>query len=163
MADSPRSSEDGQVFGLSKRAVFGALSLVGVLILLGVGIAIGRGPVPELRETAREAELAEAAAADRAESLESRLHGEQALTLLYRALLDVDARNFGIANERVRSSTTRLEQVDPVLLGMDPEDLESIRAELATFDIRVAEDLAAQRARLTAVAERLNQILGEAR
>lgn len=162
MTVSPRS-DSGQVFGLSRRAVLGALGLVGILILLGVGIAIGRGPVPELRESARAAQLAEAAALERAEVLESRLEGEQALTLLYRALLDVDSRNFGIANERVRSSAGRLAQVDPVILGLDPEELEAIREDLFTFDIRVAEDLAAQRSRLTAVAERLNHILGEAR
>lgn len=148
---------------MSKRAVFGALGLVGILVLLGVGIAIGRGPVPELRESAREARLAEAAALERAGSLENRLQGEQALTLLYRALLDVDARNFGTANERVRTSAVRLGEMDPAALDLDPEELETIRADLSTFDIRVAEDLAVQRDRLTALAERLNNLLGETR
>lgn len=162
MAD-PSGSDRAEVFGLSKRAVLGALGLVAVLVLLGVGIAIGRGPVPELRETAREALSAEAAAVDRAETLESRLHGEEALTLLYRALLDVDARNFGIANDRVRTAAERLGAVDVARLGADPEELEAIRDELSTFDIRVAEDLAGQRSRLMTLAERLNRLLGEAR
>ncbi len=162
MADTSGSNR-AEVFGLSRRAVLGALGLVAVFILLGVGIAIGRGPVPELRETAREARTAEAAAVDRAETLESRLHGEEALTLLYRALLDVDARNFGIANDRVRTAAERLGAVDVARLGADPEELEAIRDELSTFDIRVAEDLAGQRSRLMTLAERLNRLLGEAR
>lgn len=163
MTGSSGSDDRAEVFGLSKRAVLGALGLVGVFILLGVGIAIGRGPVAELREDVREAQAAEAVALERAQTLESRLHGEEALTLLYRALLDVDSRNFGIANDRVRAAVQRLEGVDAALLGADPEELDSIRAELAPFDIRVAEDLAGQRSQLTALADRLNRLLGETR
>jgi hypothetical protein len=92
--------------------------------------------------------------------LEARLQANRALTLVYESMLDVDARNFGTANERLDEAATVLAGIDPDAIGAAAEELEIIRQELATLDVRVAGDLAQQRVVLTGLAQRLGQVLG---
>jgi len=152
-----------QVFGLPRWAVLGVLALVGLVIVFLAGVVVGRAPAPELRERAEAAELSESQAMDRIQALEGRLHGEQALTLLYRALIDLDARNFGTANERIDAAVDHLGQVDAAAMGVEAEAFEVLRERLRELDIRVAADMAEQRNTLTGLAQELNALLGEGR
>jgi hypothetical protein len=159
--DSASSSK--QVFGLPRWAVLGGLALVALTVVFLAGVVVGRAPAPELRERAEAAELAESQALDQVQALEGRLHGEQALTLLYRGLIDLDARNFGTANERIDAAVNHLGQVDAAAMGADARDFEALRERLGELDIRVAADMAEQRNILTGLAQELNALLGEGR
>ncbi|HEX6228769.1 MAG TPA: hypothetical protein VFZ41_04810, partial [Solirubrobacterales bacterium] len=93
--------------------------------------------------------------------LEARLNAYQGLALLHRTILDLDARNFGTANQRLDAAAATLTRVDEDRL--DPgvaRELQAVREELAALDLRVAEDLAGQRATLAGLAERLDGALG---
>ncbi len=161
---SPDSSPSPkQVFGLPRWAVLGGLILVVLVVVFLAGVVVGRAPAPELRERAESAELAESQALERVQALEGRLHGEQALTLLYRGLIDLDARNFGTANERIDAAVNHLGQVDAAAMGADARDFEALRERLGELDIRVAADMAEQRNILTGLAQELNALLGEGR
>lgn len=143
--------------------VLGVLVLVGLVVIFLAGVVVGRAPMPELRERAEAAELSEAQAVERVEALEGHLHGEQALTLLYRGLIDLDARNFGTANERINAAADHLRQVNPTAMGADAAAFDALRARLGELDVRVAANMEEQRTILTELARELNLLLGEGR
>ena len=158
------SSSDGRsaspgLFGLPRPVVWvGGLVLL-ALIFFGVGWMVGAGPIDDLSHDVEQAEARAEASASLAEGLEARLNAHRALSLLYRTMLDVDARNFGTANERLDEAAAALAQVDPNAIGPAGTELEDLRRELGELDIRVAEDLAEQRGVLADLARRLAVIL----
>ncbi len=95
-----------------------------------------------------------------AERLRSEVSAQQALAWLYQTMLVVDARNFGIANEHLEQVEGALDRTQPELLGIDAEAFRSVQADIAAMDVRVAEDLAGQRATLAALAQRLSDLIG---
>jgi hypothetical protein len=133
-----------------------------VLLLLAFvgGFIVGNRPVGELNQRVATAEATARESVDRVAELEARVHAFRALSLLYMTLVDVDDRNFGIANTRLDQSVSALDQVDPGRIDVDTGELEAIRSELADLDIRVAADLADQRDTLAELARRLAEVLG---
>ncbi|TVP44810.1 MAG: hypothetical protein EA350_10785 [Gemmatimonadales bacterium] len=146
--------------GMPRSAIWGAAALVIVLILLGVGYSLGNRPVADLRERSGQAETRAEASEARVGELEARLEANRSLTLLYRTMLDVDARNFGTANQRLDEAAAALDRVDPDAIGAAADEVEALREELRGLDIRVAEDLAGQRSRVADLARRLAAALG---
>ncbi len=140
-------------FGLPRFVFWGGSVLVFFLVSFAVGFAVGARPVGDLTQRVEQTEA-------RAAAIEARLHAHEALSLLYRTLLDVDARNFGIANERLDAATAALGRVNPEALGTDAAELDALLMELAALDVRVAADLAGQRGMLSGLAQRLAEILG---
>ena len=114
----------------------------------------------DLNQRIAGAETAARESADRAAELEARVHAFRALSLLYMTVVDVDARNFGIANTRLDETVSALDRIDPERIDIDTAELEAIRRDLAELDIRVAADLAAQRGALAELARRLAELLG---
>ena len=162
-SSSASSTSSNQIFGLPRWAALGGLALASLVVVFLAGVVVGRAPTPELRDRAEAAELSEAQAVEQIQALEGRLHGEQALTLLYRGLIDLDARNFGTANERIDAAANHLRQVNATAMGADAAAFDALRARLGELDIRVAADMAEQRAILTELARELNTLLGEGR
>lgn len=124
-----------------------ALLLVVAVVFYFVGRAQGRGPVPVLEQRAAEAEAGVAAVHDRARLAE-------ALALTYRTTLDLDARNFGIANEHLHAAAAALDG----LSGVDGTAVDELRRRMAETDLAVAADLAAQRAQVLAFAEEIETL-----
>lgn len=146
--------------GMPRSAIWGAAALVIVLVLLGVGYALGNRPVADLRERAGQAEMRAESGDARVAELEARLEANRALALLYRTMLDVDARNFGTANQRLDEAAAALDRVDRDAIGGAADEVEALREEMRALDIRVAEDLSGQRSRVEDMARRLAAALG---
>jgi hypothetical protein len=108
--------------------------------------------VGELRERAAMAEA-------RAAAVESRTHAFEALSLLYRTAIDLEARNFGVANDRLEAAATALGRADRATLGADLGDL---RERMAGTNLVVAEDLSTQRTMVLGFARELNEALDRA-
>jgi hypothetical protein len=83
----------------------------------------------------------------------------QARIALYRSLVDLDQRNFGLANTRVREAAAALAALDPAALGIDTARLDTVRQEVAATNIDVALNLEEQRNRLLGIAAQLDQLL----
>ena len=144
---------------------------VGLVLAYGIGLyqrsqALDRQSADfSARLAAKDAELAEAAAkASQTDALlaaeRSRLALSQARAGLYQALNDLDARNFGIANDRLRESARLLGTVDAAALGGDPAQLSAIAGDLGRLDLLVAADLQAQRMSVLELAARLEALAG---
>lgn len=147
------------LFGLPRPMAWGGAVLLLALVVFGVGWMMGARPIDELTRNVEEAGARAEANALLAEGLEARLHAHQALSLLYRTILDMDARNFGTANQRLDEAAAMLAQVDPNAIGPAATELEELRRELGELDLRVAEDLAEQRSILAELARRLAAVL----
>jgi hypothetical protein len=152
-------SASPRLFGLPRPVAWGGGLLLLVLIVFGVGWMMGARPIDSLSRDVAQAEARAEANVLLAESLEARLDAHRALSLLYRTMLDVDARNFGTANQRLDEAAAALAQVDPDAIGPAGTDLEDLRRQLGELDIRVAEDLAEQRSVLAELARRLAVLL----
>ena len=109
---------------------------------------------------------AKATCSQRLESLGQRLSAAEAANRLlqariaiYRCLTDLDQRNFGIANTRVREAAVALAAIDPARLGIDATHLDTIRRAVSETNIAVTLDLEEQRNRLLGIAVQLDQLL----
>lgn len=147
-------------FGLPRVVFWGGSLLLLLLVALGVGFVLGTQRVDEVTQRLEQAEARAGESEARTAALEARLHAHEALALLYGTLLDVDARNFGIANERLDAATAALRRVNPEAFGAGAEELDVLLGELAALNVRVAADLAGQRATLSRLAQRLAEALG---
>jgi hypothetical protein len=143
----PAAPADPRAGRLRQGLVALAVVLVAALVFFFVGRMQGRAPVPALEARAAAAEAQLAAVQDRA-----RLN--EALALTYRAALDLDARNFGLANERLRAAARALDGLSVV----DGTEVDELRRALAAHDVTVAADLAAQRARVLEFAAQIEAL-----
>lgn len=152
------SSSSGP-FGLPPLVVWGGGLVILALVSFGAGFLVGAGPIDDLSQRMAAVEDRAQESESRAEELEGRLHAHRSLSLVYWAMLDMDDRNFGTANEHLEQAADALAQANPEALGSTPAELESIRRELEETDVRVAADLAEQRDRLSELARRLATLL----
>lgn len=139
-----------------------------VVIVLGAGLYFAgrwqeRGNAEAAREV-MEARLREVMdERDRAQAdlaaVQARLRLVQARALLFEAALDLERRNFGIANERLDAVTAQLERVRGGSGVADSAALGVLQREVAGMDLRVAENLAEQRSRVLDLAARLDALL----
>jgi len=146
-------------FGLPPFVVWGGGLLLLFLVAFGAGFIVGAQPIGDLSERLEQVETRAQETEARATGLEARLNAHRALSLLYRTMLDVDARNFGTANERLDEAASALAAVDRNAMGPAGEDLDALERELTGLDIRVAADLAQQRDVLSELARRLASVL----
>jgi len=159
-ADMTPETQPPASSGIPRSAIWGGTALVIVLVLLGLGYALGNRPVADLRELADQAETRAEAGDALVAAMEARLEANRALALLYRTMLDVDARNFGTANQRLDEAAAALDRVDRDAIGEAADEVEALRDEMRALDIRVAEDLSGQRSRVEDMARRLAAALG---
>jgi len=155
----PQTSSS-KIVGLPRPAALGGGLLLLLIAVFVVGYVVGHRPVGALNQQVEQVDADLEQSRARIGQLEARLQANRALTLVYESMLDVDARNFGTANERLDEAATVLAGIDPDAIGPAAEELEILRQELATLDVRVAGDLAQQRVVLTGLAQRLGQVLG---
>ena len=156
---SPSDSRSGPA-GLPRWAAWGIGILALFIVAFGVGYMSGNAPVGDLGERVSQMEVEVDDAETEAERLRSEVSAQQAVSLLYQTMLAVDARNFGIANDRLEQVEGALGRTRPELLGIDAEAFRSVHADIAAMDVRVAEDLAGQRSVLAALGQRLSDLIG---
>ncbi len=137
--------------------------LVAVVIVFAIGWWTGRAG-PQTRVGELTAELAavqaraETAEAENARAL-ARIGLLQTQLQLMQAAIELDQRNFGIANRQVVAAREALAGVDIDVLGLDAEQVQALKAALADTDLTVATDLAAQRQVLVELIARVQALL----
>ena len=83
----------------------------------------------------------------------------RARALLFETALDLERRNFGTANSRLDQVSEHLASLDG---QVDPPRIDSLRAQISRMDLRVASDLAGQRAAVLGLAARLDTLIAAA-
>ena len=143
-------------------AIFAAAGILLAAMFYGVGRWQERGRAEAAREewVAKTASLEQELARNR-EALgaaESRIALLRARALLFEAALELERRNFGTANERLNAAAARLDALRGGATGVDAAALEQVREQLRAMDLRVASNLAGQRARVLEFASRLAEL-----
>ncbi|MEX2472017.1 MAG: hypothetical protein WEA34_07555 [Gemmatimonadota bacterium] len=159
-ADTSHSDSPSGPGGLPRWAAWGIGILALFIVAFGVGYMAGGAPVGDLNDRVGQLEGQVADAETDAERARSEASAQHALSLLYQTMLAVDARNFGIANDRLEQVEGALGRTQPELLGIDADAFRSIQSDIAALDVRVAEDLAGQRTVLAALGQRLSDLIG---
>jgi hypothetical protein len=85
----------------------------------------------------------------------------KARTALYQTAIDLDQRNFGLANAHLRETDDPLARLDASSLGINKASLDELRKEIAATDIQVAIDLAVQRAKIIQFGYRLDSLISK--
>ncbi|HZF99032.1 MAG TPA: hypothetical protein VEY92_12480 [Pseudoxanthomonas sp.] len=91
----------------------------------------------------------------------NRNHLLRARTQLYRAAADLDQRNFGNANDRLRAASAALGEVAADAGDPAAGDIAKLRSAVGATDINVAINLEAQRERILGFARQLDALSGE--
>lgn len=153
------SDASPRTFGLPRPVVMGGGVLVLLIVAFVVGYVVGNRPVGDLVQQVERLETDLQQNQLLMEQVEVRLDAHRALALVYESMLDVDARNFGTANDRLVRAADILAGIDAEAIGPPAGDLAVIEEEIRGLDIRVAEDLAGQRDNLAELARRFARVL----
>ncbi|GEM_PF-3896885 len=78
---------------------------------------------------------------------------------LYRALIEMDNRNFGTANAYVRDAESLLRRVNPREVGLDEAKFQALQSAVEETRVIVAQDVANQRARILDLIQQLGSLI----
>lgn len=139
--------------------------IVAAIVLFAIGWWRG-GAAPKAQvqqltaqvEASREA--SEAAQRERDEARATIILREAQLAML-EANMELDRRNFGIANDHIERAGRRLAEVDASALSLSEQRLERLREDIAATNLNLATDLAEQRAHLNRLAAAINDLATE--
>lgn len=144
-----------------KPILIGVVSaLILAAILYGVGLRQGRAQLDAQKASydSQVQTLQSQVATARAELASARNATRliEARTGFYRTALDLERRNFGIANTRLRESAATLALVKDA--GLDAARLSALQKQVAATSINVATDLEAQRRQVLEFAAELEAL-----
>lgn len=136
--------------------------VVVVIVLLALawwqGGAAPRAEVTQLNTELVQTHDAQARAEMEREEIRATLTLREAQVALLEANMELDRRNFGIANQHIERAAERLGEINAETLSLDATLLESLREELAGTNLNLATDLAEQRAQLTRLAGEIHDL-----
>jgi len=137
------------------------LAVVVILIFVGialywVGLSQGRSQLEAERKTFN-SQLEQMNSKLVSAEYNSRLN--QARFLLCRTVLDLDQRNFGLANTRLNEASAALGNINAAMIGVDQGRFDALRKEIAATEINVALNLEEQRGRVFSFSEQLEALL----
>lgn len=152
----------------SSRGFRGIAIAVLVVLLVGVGLYfVGRWQERsraeaqrvefERQQQATEAQLSRAR--EQLAAAENRARLLRVRGTLFEAALELDRRNFGIANRHLQSAGQTLGSVTSGFTGVDAQKLEDLRGAIAEANVNVATNLQAQRTRVLDFAARLDELI----
>jgi hypothetical protein len=121
-----------------------------------VGFARGHG---ELQALKNDYEKQLGAMQQKAVVCESRNSLSLARLALYRTVLDLEQKNFGLANSHIRQAASSLSQMSPALVGTDSAKLEAIRRSVAAMNFEPAASVDDQRSSILNAAMQLETIV----
>ena len=129
-----------------------ALIVVAVMLVVGVlfffiGLIQGKKPIPDLESRTAAAEAQLGVVQDRAAL-------NEALALTYRTTIDLDTRNFGLANDRLHAAAAALNGLHMA----DGTAVDDLRRAMAETDLTVGTDLAVQRAQVLTFAQEIEAL-----
>lgn len=87
----------------------------------------------------------------------------RARALLSETALDLERRNFGTANTRLTAAAQQLAAVSAASASVGMPGVEELRKAIASTDLRVAADVAGQRARVLDFVEQLDRLVAPGR
>lgn len=87
----------------------------------------------------------------------------RARSLLFETALDLERRNFGTANSRLAAAAQQLAAVPADSAAVGVPGVEDLREAIANTDLRVAADIAVQRARVLGFIEQLDRLMAPRR
>jgi len=90
---------------------------------------------------------------------ENQVHFFKARTALFQTALDLDQRNFGLANAHLREADDPLKRLNAGSLGINKPLLDALRQEVAITNIQVAIDLEVQRNQILNFEKRLDSLI----
>jgi len=108
-------------------------------------------------------EQARSAAEQRLAVMRNILSLREAETTLLRAGVELDRRNFGLANDRLRAASEALGRIVDPAGGVSLQQLAALRDDIDRLDINVAVNLEQQRGEVLALADRLGALVPAAR
>lgn len=136
--------------------------VVAAIVLLSLawwrGGAGPRAEVTQLNTELVQSRDAASSAQMEREEIRATLTLREAQLALLEANMELDRRNFGIANQHIERAAERLGEIDADALSLDAARLESLREELAGTNLNLATDLAEQRAQLMRLAGDINNL-----
>ncbi|HZO87917.1 MAG TPA: hypothetical protein VFB38_06215 [Chthonomonadaceae bacterium] len=143
-----------------KRILIGAgIALVIAAALFLVGFFIGRGQMAAQQAQAQQLRA-------QAQQLRAQFATAEALSRLlvargwvYRATIDLEQRNFGLANSDLSRATAILRSVQPAQAGVDPTQMQRLAQAIAGTNVQVATDIGNQRRQILALADGLDTLL----
>lgn len=162
--DAPQDTQPRSTYRISSTA---ALIALGLAIVIGAGLYFGglnqgRGDLAAQKTQYEQQIKAGKTALDQRQAelagVRNHNHMMQARIDLYRTAIDLDERNFGIANQRLREVTDALDQIKTADGGIDTAKVAALAKSIASSNINVATNLQQQRARILDFAARLDAI-----
>ena len=123
-----------------------------------VGLMQGRSQVSALETEVEQAEAEVAQMQARLAFAEDRSRMMNALALIYQTALDLDARNFGTANQRLQEAGTLLERVSTAA-AEDREGFADLARDVKSTNLQVAANLRQQRALVFGFGQRLSALI----
>ena len=148
-----------------------ALIALGIAIVIGAGLYFGglkqgRGELAaqktQYEQQVHAGKTALAKSQAELAGVRNHSHMMQARIGLYRTANDLDQRNFGIANQRLREVTDALDQIKTADGGIDTAKVAALRKLIASSNINVATNLQQQRTQILDFAARLDAIAASA-
>ena len=140
-----------------------AVGLVLGLVAFGVGRLMGHGSLTaEVEErdeslVERDKELSEVR--DTLSRTQHRVTLLEAHTAIYRAIAELDRRNFGLANESLERAAKSLSKIEAHRLGLDKGELAKLQETLEGQRLEVDADLAQQREGLFDIVGQLDRMV----
>jgi len=148
-------------------AITGGVGVVLALVAFGVGRLTGHGSIEaELEE--RDASLVErdkevAEVRKTLSRTELRLSLLETHSAIYRAIAELDRRNFGIANDVIQQAAKSLAQVEARKLGLDKKELAELHTKVEGLRLEFDADVGAQRESLFAIAGQLDRMVTDSK
>lgn len=139
-------------------AVLVGIVAVLAVVLYFVGLSQGRSQVAvvEAQQSETLAELAQTQA--QLARAQGRNRMMRAQVLVYQTMLDLDARNFGMANERIQEAAALMLQGDADAAS-DPAAFTRLAGQMQQTNLRVAADLRQQRALIQGFGQQLGALI----
>ncbi len=136
-------------------------AVIAILIVIGialywVGLSQGRSQLDAERKTFN-TQLEQINA--RLVTAEYSVRLNQARYYLCRTVLDLDQRNFGLANNHLKEAHAALGNINASMVGVDPGRFEALRKDIGATDISVAMNLEEQRGRVFTFSEQLEALI----
>lgn len=167
--DTPPDTETRSTHQISTTTLLIALAIaivIGVALYFG-GLKQGQGELAaqktQYEQQVQAGETALGKSQAELAGVRNHNHLMQARVALYRTTIDLDQRNFGIANQRLGEVTSALDQIKTADGGIDTAKIAALRKSIASSNINVATNLQQQRAQILDFAARLDAIAASAR
>ena len=137
--------------------------IVAAIVLFAIGWWRGgvapKAQVQQLTSELSQSRESDAAAQRERDEARAGMTLREAQVALLQANMELDRRNFGIANEHIERAAERLATIDAATLTLDEARVQALREELAQTNLNLATDLAEQRAHLSRLADEINDIV----